>query len=145
MSGGFPHVPGVSKEYQQTTSADPQSRGEGWGRRSTLAGIWLVLIGGLHLIWGIVALSKPEYFSENNLVLENLSAWGYIFILAGVLQLGTGALVLTRKSAGRILGVMVAMFSILLNFFTIGAHPLWSVILIAGSALVLWALTDDLD
>jgi hypothetical protein len=145
MSGGFPHVPGVSKEYQQATPVDPQSRGEGWGRRSVLAGIWLVLIGGLHLIWGIVALAKPEYFTEDKLVLENLGAWGYIFILVGVLQLGTGALVLTKKSAGRILGVMIAMFAILLNFFTIGAHPLWSVILIAGGALVIWALTDDFD
>jgi hypothetical protein len=145
MSGGFPHVPGVSKEYQQATPVDPQSRGSGWSGRSALAGIWLLLIGGLHAIWAIVALAKPEKFAEHDLVWENLAAWGWIYLIVGAIQLTVGWLVLSRRAAGRILGVFVAMFAILLNFFTIGAHPLWSVIIIAGSALVLWALTDDYD
>ncbi len=145
MSGGFPHVPGVSKEYQQTTAADPQSRGEGWGGRSTLAGIWLAIVGALHVLWAIVALAKPEYFSEEQLVWESLDSWGYIFLIIGAAQIAVGWLVLARKSAGRILGVLMASFGILFNFFTIGGSPARSIILIAGSALVIWALTDDLD
>lgn len=143
MSGGFPHVPGVSKEYQQTTAADPQSRGEGWSGRSTLAGIWLALIGALHVLWAIVALAKPEYFSEEQLVWENLDAWGYIFLLIGAAQIAVGWMVLAHKSAGRVLGVFMACFGILFNFFTIGGSPARSIVLIAGSALVIWALTED--
>ncbi len=145
MSGGFPRVPGVTREYQQTTSVDPQSRGEGWGRRSTLAGIWLVLLGGLHVLWAIAALKKPEHFGEAQLTWGSVDSWAYIYLLVGAAQIAVGWLVLARKSAGRFLGVVIASFGILVNFFTIGGSPTRSIIIIGGCALVLWALTDDLD
>ncbi len=143
MSGGFPRVPGVTKEYQQTTSVDPQSRGEGWGGKTTFAGIWLSLVGALNMIWGIVALTQSEELSEKDLVWENLAAWGWIILIVGAIQLAIGLLVLRRKGAGRPLGVLIAAIGIILNFFTIGAHPLWSVIALAGCGLVIWALTAD--
>ena len=97
----------------------------------------------LNLIWALTALIKPEHFSESNLAWENLAAWGYIFLFVGAIQVAVGGLILARKEAGRALGVIIASISIILNFFTLGAHPHWSIIVLVMSGVVIWALTSD--
>ena len=128
---------------QAIPGVDRQSRGEGWGGKTTLAGIWLVLIGALNLIWALTALIKPEHFSESGLAWENLAAWGYIFLFIGAIEAAVGVLVLRRTTAGRALGVMVASVGIILNFFTLGAHPHWSIVVLVMNGIVIWALTED--
>lgn len=145
MSDMFPtdvvHTPRTKP--QATMGVDRQSRGEGWGGKTVLAGIWLVLIGALNLIWALTALIKPEHFAEGSLAWENLAAWGWIFLFVGAIQATTGGLVLAQKLAGRALGVMIASIGIILNFFTLGAHPHWSILILVMNGLVIWALTAD--
>jgi hypothetical protein len=146
MSDMFPtdvvHTPRQQPQYVPGVD-DRQSRGSGWGGKTRFAGIWLVLIGVLNLIWALTALIKPEHFAEGNLAYENLAAWGWIFLFIGVIQAATGYLVLTRQTAGRAIGVIIASIGIVLNFFTLGAHPHWSIIILVMNGLVIWALTAD--
>ena len=44
-----------------------------------------------------------------------------------------------------LMAIVVAMAGIFVNFLSIGAYPVWSIIAITGSALVLWAVTVHSD
>jgi hypothetical protein len=116
--------------------------GGGW---SAFAGVYLMLAAMLNLLWGIVALSKKEYFVEEGLLWSSLSTWGWIAILAAVVQFTTGALIFARKTGGMILGIVVAMAGMLVNLISIGAYPIWSCIGLVCNALVLWAVTVHSD
>jgi hypothetical protein len=126
------------------TQTQPQPTQTGTGARNgwiTFAGTYLVLAGVLTLIWGIAALSKKSYFAEEGLLWSKLSVWGTVAILVGVAQILGGGLIYLRRMGGLIIGLVLAMCGILLNFITIGAYPIWSCIGIVANALVLWAVT----
>jgi hypothetical protein len=112
--------------------------GGGW---SAFAGAYLMIAGLLNLLWGITALSKKEYFIEDGLVWSSLETWGWIALIAAVVQFTTGALIFARKVGGMILGIVVAMCGMLINLISIGAYPIWSCIGLVCNALVLWAVT----
>jgi hypothetical protein len=112
--------------------------GGGW---PTFAGVYLLLAALMNVLWGITALSKKDYFSEAGLVWSSLNTWGWIVILAAVVQLVTGGLILGRRLGGMILGIVVGMGGMLVNFLSIGAYPLWSAVGLVCNALVLWAVT----
>jgi hypothetical protein len=121
----------------QPTQGPAHTR-NGW---VTFAGVYLILAGTLLLIWGIVALSKKSYFVEEGLLWSKLSVWGAAAVIVGPAQIIGGLLIYAQRMGGLILGLVLAMCGILLNFVTIGAYPLWSCIGIVANALVLWAVT----
>jgi hypothetical protein len=123
-----------------TAHATRNSRriGSGW---VAFAGSYLAIAGMLNLIWGITALSKKEYFVEGGLVFSNLSTWGWIAIVIAAIQILAGGLLFARKIGGVLMAIVLAMAGIFINFLSIGAYPIWSVIAIVCSALVLWAVT----
>jgi len=43
------------------------------------------------------------------------------------------------------MAIVLAMVGILMNFLSIGAYPVWSVIAMSCNALVLWAVTVHSD
>ncbi len=109
------------------------------------AGAYLLIAGSMNVIWGIVALAEKENFVEDGLVWSNLETWGWISIVAGGAQALAGALMLARKFAGQWLGGILAMIGLFVNFLSVGAYPLWSLLALAANALVLWAVTAHGD
>ena len=116
--------------------------GSGW---IAFAGAYLMLAGGLHIIWGIVALANKDAFREGGLVWANLNTWGWIAIVVGVLQLVAGFMVFAQRFAGQWLAGVMAILGIFVAFFGLGAYPIWSVIIIVCNGLVLWAVTAHGD
>jgi hypothetical protein len=115
-------------------------RSHGWTLFATIvvgvAGAWNVMLG-------VAALVKKEYFHEGALLYQNLSFWGWVWIVVGGLQLLTAILIAARTTAGKALGLIGASVSMLVWFFSIGAHPLSTILVIALDVLVLYALTAD--
>lgn len=109
------------------------------------AGAYLLIAGCMNVIWGIVALDKKDVFREGSLVWSNLDTWGWIAIGAGAAQALAGLLVLAQRFAGQWLAGILAMVGIFVNFLSVGAYPLWSVIALVANALVLWAVTAHGD
>jgi hypothetical protein len=104
----------------------------------------LVLAGGLNLIHGYTALENSSYF-KSEIVYDNLTFWGWAFLIWGALQLIAGALVFFHSRAGYLLGVALAMIAAILWFFMIFAAP-WAALLgVLMSTLVLYGLTRGLD
>jgi hypothetical protein len=129
----------------QPGEASARNAGVGWIR---FAGAFLLLSGVMNVIWGIVALTNNDYFRESSLLWSSLTFWGWVALIAGVAQAGTGAALFAHKAVGGLVAMMLAMLGILLNFLAIGAYPVWSVIMIVANALVIYAVTagaDELD
>src|SRR4051812_10532430 len=116
--------------------------GSGW---KAFAGSYLAIAGMLNGIWGITALSNKSYFVEGGLVWSSLSTWGWIAIVVAAIQIIAGGLLFARRVGGVIMAVVLAMCGILLNFLSIGAYPVWSVVAMVCNALVLWAVTVHSD
>lgn len=115
-------------------------RSRGW---TTFATIAIAVAGVWNLVGGIAGLTKREYFEEGSLLYENLALWGWVWLVVGALQVLTAILIARRVTAGTALGLIGASVSMLVWFFSIGAHPLWSILIIALDVLVIYALTAE--
>ena len=115
-------------------------RSHGWTLFATIA---VGVAGGWNLILGIAAFAKKEYFHQASLLYNNLTFWGVVWIFIGALQVLTAILIARRTTAGKALGLIGASASMLLWFFSIGAHPVATILVIALDALILYALTAD--
>lgn len=122
-----------------TTPMAAQRRSpQGW---ATFVVVYLVLAGVLNLIWGIAALENKAYFASNGLLWSTLNTWGWIAIILGAIQMLGAGLVASRNAAGAVIAVFLAFCGIMFNFLSIGAYPVWSVILLVIDALIIWGVT----
>ena len=104
----------------------------------------LFVIGVFDLIQGFVALFKNDVYvvGSSGLVLTTdyttwgwvLIAWGAVLILASLSLFGLGGF-------GRWFAIAAVGINMIGQFAFFPAYPLWSVITIGVSAVVLWALT----
>ena len=112
------------------------------------AGAYLLVAGTMDVIWGIVALDNRSEFHEGGLVWSDLNTWGWVAIVVGGAQILAGLLVLAQRFAGQWLAGILAVGGIFMNFLSVGAYPLWSLIALVANGLVLWAITahgDEFD
>jgi hypothetical protein len=116
--------------------------GTGW---SMFAGVFLAIAGLFNAIDGLVALLQKEYFDEAALVYENLQVFGWAFLIIGAIQLVAGWLVIDRSSAGRWVGLFIAVISMMVSFLAVGAYPWWALITIFVNGVVIMGLTARWD
>jgi hypothetical protein len=108
------------------------------------AGVLLFMLGSFHVIEGIVALVKDEYFlvSKSGLVINiDYTAWGWMHVIAGAIVLMAGIGVLAGQMWARVVGTAIALVSAVLNMVFLPAYPIWSLLMIALAVVVVMALT----
>jgi hypothetical protein len=116
----------------------------GWVGWIGFAGAMMVLLGIFHVIDGLVALFRDEVFltTRSGLIVNvDYTTWGWVHLIGGVLILLAGIGLFTGNIAARILAVVLAMLSAIVNLGFLSAYPVWSTIMIAVDILVIWALT----
>lgn len=115
----------------------------GWVGWVYFAAFMMLLLGILHAITGLVALFKDQYFvvgSSGLVVSADYTAWGWAHLIGGILVALAGAALLTGATWARIMAVLVAMLSAVVNFAFMAAYPFWSVVMITINFLVIWAV-----
>jgi hypothetical protein len=108
------------------------------------AGVLLFMLGSFHVIAGIVALAKDDYFlvgSSGLLVNVDYSTWGWTHIVFGVLVALAGIGVLAGQMWARVVGTVVAVLSALINMVFLPAYPVWSILMVGLAVVVVMALT----
>jgi hypothetical protein len=105
------------------------------------AGVYLLVAGTMNAIWGLAALTDRRVLLEEGLAWSTLTTWGWVSVSVAAVQLSAGALVLARRVIGRVLAVAIAMAGLFVNFLSIGAYPIWSILALVANGLVLWAVT----
>jgi hypothetical protein len=126
-----------------TSSQQYRPQGEytsspGW---ALFVAAYLVIAGVLNIVWGIVALDNKAYFTSGGLLWSELNTWGWIAIVVGAIQVLGSMLVAARRAGGAVIAGFLAFFGIMLNFLSIGAYPVWSVIMLVVDAMIIWAVT----
>ena len=132
---------GSTVPRQSSRSAGDVSGWVGW---ITFAGTMMLIIGGLHVVQGLVAVFNDEYYlvTKNGLTIHlDYTAWGWTHIIAGLVVIGAGLGLFAGQMWARVVGVVLASVSILLNFVFIASYPFWSAIVIAMDVFVILALT----
>jgi hypothetical protein len=119
------------------------SRASKWVGWVVFAAFMLVLSGALDIIWGIIALTRHRLFEqpEGNVIDLSYTSWGWIELVFGVIMVAAGLGLLTGALWARIIAVIFAGVSVIMNLFVIGAYPIWSVIVIALDVLIIYAIT----
>jgi hypothetical protein len=122
----------------------PSTEPTGWVGWVVFAGVMMIMVGVLHAIEGLVAIFKDTYYlvSRNGLVFSlDYTAWGWVHLIAGVLVAGAGVALFRGQMWARVIGIVVALLSLLTNFTFASAYPVWSVIMITVDVLIIYALT----
>ena len=112
--------------------------GFGW---ATFAGVLFMVAGFWNVFAGCAALVRKEYFAETSLLYHDLQVTGWVWLVLGAIQVLASYLIFARKVSGQVLGVVLASLSMLVWFFTIGAYPMWAMMIVALNALVIYGLT----
>jgi hypothetical protein len=114
------------------------SSGQGW---AAFAATMVLIAGVFNFIYGLAAIVDDNYFVAGDLLFGDLSLWGWIHLILGVLQVLTATMIFAARELGALLGITFAGFSAIAALLAIGAYPLWSVIILVVDGLIIYALT----
>ena len=118
--------------------------GSAWTGWVLFASIVLAVVGGVNIIQGVVALDNENYFlvsQGDELLVFDFTTWGVILVAWGAAQVASGIGLNSGHGWARVLAIIVACVSILLQILFLAAYPIWSVIIIALDIIVIYALT----
>ncbi|MGW1769302.1 DUF7144 family membrane protein [Streptomyces sp. NPDC002073] len=120
--------------------------GSAWAEGgSVFAGVMLAVSSVFTILEGIIALAKDDVYTRiGDYTFEfDLTTWGWIHLVLGVLLLITGLAILKGSEWGRWAGIAFASLSVVAHFLWLPYQPLWSLIAIAIAVFVIWALSTD--
>jgi hypothetical protein len=102
----------------------------------------MIMSGGFQALTGLVAIFENEFYvTTRDYILQfDVTSWGWIHLLLGLLVLFAGFAVLSGQTWGQVTGITLAGLSALANFAFIPYYPIWSLVIIALDVFVIWAL-----
>lgn len=108
----------------------------------TFAGILMVMNGIMAVLQGIAALSKDDVYAtvDDYVYKINLTGWGWILLVLGVVAALAGLGVLKGATWARLTGILLASLSMIVQFMFLPYAPIWGVIMISIDFFVIWAL-----
>ena len=113
-------------------------KGSGW---LLFAGIMIMMVGVLNIIWGIAAIDKAQFFvQDTKFILSDLKTWGWIILVIGGLQLAAAFSIWAGGGYGRWFGIATATVNAIAALLSIPAYPFWSLAIFAIDVLVIYGL-----
>jgi hypothetical protein len=116
----------------------------GWTGWVSFAAIMMVMLGFFHGIQGLVALFDDQKFlvSDSGLVVSvDYTGWGWAHLIGGVIMVLAGISLFAGRMWARVVVVVVALASAVVNISFLAAYPIWSAIMIALDIIIIWAVT----
>ncbi|MFI5906539.1 hypothetical protein [Dactylosporangium sp. NPDC051541] len=114
-----------------------------WSGWITFAGVLLAVLGVLNILEGLVALLENQvaFIDGDSLVVVDVTGLGVAMTIFGVLLVLAGIGLLARNRAARIAAIVIVSLHAIAQVGWLGAYPVWSLLMIALSVTVLFALT----
>ncbi|SFO19589.1 DUF7144 family membrane protein [Actinomadura madurae] len=109
---------------------------------AVFAGCMMIMVGLFGAIVGIAAIVDDDlYVVRGDYVFTwDLTAWGWIHLVLGIIVVAAGAAVFTGRAWARALGIVLAVLSAIANFIFLPYYPVWSIVIIALDIAVIWSL-----
>ena len=119
----------------EATYEDTRS-GTGW---IAFAGTMLMLVGFFNVIDGIAAIANSDYL-VNQLLFANLDAWGWFFLIWGVVQVCAGFAIYAGAGWAAIVGLISAFGNAIAQLSWARAYPVWAISAVVIDVLIIYAL-----
>jgi hypothetical protein len=111
--------------------------GGGW---IGFAGVMMILAGLLDIVNGFWAIDHQDQPVDALFFKNNLEAWGWFYLIVGIVLVVAGFAVFQRAPWAVTFGVVIALIGAVTNMFWIFHYPIASVVLVLINVLVLYAL-----
>ncbi len=123
-----------------TSQQDVSGYAVGW---TAFAATLMIIMGFFHSIAGLVAILEDDLIvlTPNYIFQFDVSTWGWIHLIAGILVLLAGFYLFTGAVWARVIGVIIVALSMVANFAWLPYQTAWSAIMITIGGFVIWALT----
>ena len=117
-----------------------------WSGWILFAAVMMALIGSFNVLEGLAAIAADDFFvrAEGDLLVFSFTAWGWMILAWGVVLLAVGIALLTGKDWARWPAVAIAGVNAL-GHAAFMAFPIWNVLVIGLSVVVIFALTVRWD
>jgi hypothetical protein len=114
----------------------------GWVGWVWFAGLLMIMSGVFNIIAGLWAVINDDLYvrAPLRLLLFDVSTWGWLHLIFGVVLFITGLAVSVGQTWARIVAVVLVMLNAMTQLTWIGVNPWWSLAVIAVDVLVLYAL-----
>ncbi len=139
MTNTGPSPTGVAAEYDDSMDPNAQS-GYGW---LFLAGTVLGLAGVMRVIDSIWAFHYNGALPDNlqdGLLGSNLTSYGWMWLIVGVILIVASALLLIRSQFARWVGLVAAAIAGVTAMTWMPYYPVWSLTYVGLAVLVIYAL-----
>jgi hypothetical protein len=112
----------------------------GW---ATFAGTIATVAGMFNAFYGLVLLFRDTWvgFTTRGILMFDTTAWGWILLFIGVVQMAIGAGLLRGAAWARALAVIWAALNAFGQMIVISVNPWWSLVIITLDLLVIYGLT----
>ncbi|MFC9795034.1 hypothetical protein ACFVJI_20530 [Streptomyces sp. NPDC127584] len=117
-----------------------------WASGGTLfAGVLMLVTGFMDVFQGIAGIAEDDVYTRvGDYVFKfDLTTWGWIHLILGVVLAIAGYGVLKGAEWGRVAGIALASLNILFQFLFLPYQPWWALFSMAISVFVIWALATD--
>ncbi|CAM2813196.1 hypothetical protein RHDE110596_02425 [Prescottella defluvii] len=106
------------------------------------AAVLLVTIGVLEFLQGISAIAKDDVIvvGLEYVYKFNVTTWGWIHLVLGVIIALVGAVLFTGAAWARVAAMAICSLSMLVNFLWLPYYPMWAICLVALNTVVIWAV-----
>ena len=107
-----------------------------------LGGVLMVVYGLFAVLQGIAAIAGAEVytsFGQYSFAFD-LTAWGWIHVIVGVLVVVAGLGLFTGADWARVASAVVVGLALIANFLWLPYQPFWSIIMIVTGLFVLWSV-----
>ena len=131
-------TPASGKRASAGDSVSYPSEGSGW---VLFAGIMIMMVGVLNVIWGIAAIDQSAFFvQDTQYIFSDLKTWGWIMLVLGGLQLAAAFSIWAGGGYGRWFGIATATVNAIAALLSIPAYPFWALAIFAIDVLVIYGL-----
>ena len=125
------------------------ARNSTWGGWIAFAGVLMVIIGSLDFFEGLIAIVRDDYYvlTKGQLIVFDLTTWGWITLIWGVIVALAGFGLLSGANWGRWLAIFAASLNFLVQLGFLGSaqYPLWALTTLGLTVVVLYALIARWD
>jgi hypothetical protein len=114
-----------------------------WANGLTIfAAAMMMIIGFWQALAGIAAVAQDKVYAATPeyIYAFDVTGWGWIHLLLGILIVCAGVAVFMGSTWARVVAIVLASLSMIANFAFVPHYPVWSLTIIALDAAVIWAL-----
>lgn len=131
----------MSQGFDDEAAESAVKQGFAFGLTIVAAAL-LFVAGVISVFVGISALNKDTLLvlGQDYVFELNLTAWGWIHIVIGVLAVVIAGGLAIGADWARVAAIIIAALSIITQFLWLPHYPAWSILIIALDVILIWAV-----